>query len=149
MAPYELIFAQNRFFYLLEEPHLVGTFGATSDRTLHRRLNQAQSAADIDSLLATYGRRDFDPKLAAGFDAFLVQYFETLNRRGRKHDWYSKFQAPYHIWSRPRADSIYDMQEPVASIQVLYERALYTGDRVVPLELRTIRSIPIPNASAP
>ena len=147
MAPYELIFAQNRFFYLLEEPHLVGTFGATSDRTLHARLLHARTAADVDALVPEYGRTDFDVKLAAGFDAFLAKYFGTLNRRGVKHAWYSKFQAPYHIWSRPRERPLYDMQEPVRSIEVVYERALYTGDAVVPLGTRVIRTIPIPNGA--
>ncbi len=146
MAPYDLVFAQNRFWYLTEEPLLVGTFGATSDIELDRALRKS-TAEGVADLSKTQGKSRFNTQARDQLDRFLRIYFSTLNE-GRSKDWLlSPLQPPFHIQSSPR-DISYAGQEPVTEIRVWFYRRFYDGTKLVTLEERLEHSVPIPMTRA-
>lgn len=139
-APYDLIFAQNRFWYLDEEPRLVGTFGATHSLELTTSLLAAKSADELDVLREQYGELRYNAQRSLEFDEFMRRYFGAL-RDGAPKKWYlSRLQPPFHISSFARPDS-YRLQEPLRTVRVVRQRRLFTNGSVRSFPEEIVREV--------
>jgi len=120
MAPYDLIFSQNRFYYLSDQPVLVGTFGQVgSTEQLNRILsvNPNNLSAGITELSNQYGRHRINESGRQRFDQFIRTYFGNLNAGVSKTLFINTIRAPLHISNFPASEP-YRMQEKVKRIIV-------------------------------
>jgi hypothetical protein len=145
--PHDLVFSQNRFYFMNREPTLLGTFGATVDAGLDRDLTAARSPDAADSLIRARAVERYDEAKSLEFQRYLTLFFATLNERGTKELWMSRLRAPHHIWSQ-RREPVYAAQEPVVELKVVFHRVFYDGKKVHELERRVLERIPIPMTRA-
>lgn len=145
--PHDIVFSQNRFYFMNPEPTLLGTFGATSDAALDRALSAAPNPAAADSIIAAGASVRYDAEDLAEFSRYLRLFFATLNERGSKELWISRLRAPHHIWSQ-RPDPVYAGQEPVRELEIVYHRVFYDSRQVHELERRVLHRLPIPMTRA-
>ena len=143
LAPYDVVFAQNRFAYLTHRATLVGTFGSTADHALAEALRNA-SPAEIDRMEAA-AESAFDAERALVFDDFVRTFFGNLNRRGSERNAFGWFAAPHHIRLQRRG-RVYALQEPVTEVRVVLERRLYTGRSLELLSSETLRTVVVPRS---
>ncbi|MGB1253697.1 MAG: hypothetical protein ACPG8W_24005 [Candidatus Promineifilaceae bacterium] len=141
MAPYDVLFAQNRFSYLREKPLVIGTYGATLDREL--LLRTTDEAFEYTAVVADFGRDRSNPDAAARFDQFIKTFFGNLNRRGTNTFLWHTFPAPHHIWNMAKGEAPYHLQEPLQTVRVQFTTTYFDGKQFKLLENETIREIEI------
>jgi hypothetical protein len=141
--PHDLPFAQNRFYFLNDQPTALGTFGATTDADFDRALQAATRPAEADSIIQSHALVRFDESLKAEFENYLRLFFATLNERGSKELWISRLRAPHHIWNQ-RPEPVYRVQEPVAEVRAVYHRVWFDGTEVHELERRVLTAVQVP-----
>ena len=95
-APYDIRFVQSRFFYLLHDKVLVGTYGTTQDFRIMKALEGA-SAADIESLKRDMGTNYYDRAKSADFASFIVRFLGNAQKRGGKFISVNYLGPPYHF----------------------------------------------------
>jgi hypothetical protein len=149
MSPYDLQFAQSRFYYLTEQRFLTGTFGAVRrDTQAYAAIEECQTAEEVQELLRTSGEARHDPERARQFDRFLQQWFGALNAGRPKRTWLSRLKSPYHIWSFPRPPA-FDGQEPVVEVRVWLRRTLYQQGKLLPVSAEVVRTLAVGPTALP
>jgi poly-gamma-glutamate synthesis protein (capsule biosynthesis protein) len=140
-APYDVDFAQSRFFFLGGPAKKTGTFGATNSAPLHQRLQGAKTAADVDKIF-TRSKGTADARATARFETFLRRYFVHLNARGGQLPFTP--HVPSHIQVRRPAPT-WEGQH-VAEVRVRLIETLYDGDALVPVGDTLVARVTIPGA---
>ena len=111
LAPYDLLFSQNRFAFLSQDKLLVGTYGTSFDDSMVESLQNVSARRDLAELEAASGRVFYNEVRAQRFVHFLQVFFGNLNRRGPTKLAISFVGAPHHIWNGRREEPIYRYQE--------------------------------------
>lgn len=146
IAPYDVIFAQNRFYYLSETDVLTYTYGSTSDYNLAQALEDAGTDEVISELKRTFGSNWYIAQDAQNFDRFIQSYFHNLNAgistQGRQVLPLLPL-APHHIHSFPAGD-LGLIRFPIREVRVRFQEVYYDGEALRILQDRLIREILIP-----
>ena len=141
MAPFDLIFAQGRFWYLTRDKMLVGTYGSTASLALATALGQIQSASEIELLESDLGAVRFNERRKADFEAFTRIFFRNMNAgKGKKAFWPS---APRHIWTWRCNDALYQGQEPITEVRGRHVRTFWDGKGVRRLSNKVILTVAV------
>lgn len=74
-APYDIVFAQNRFHFLNENPVVTGTYGAVVDPVIYRAAIGATTRAEVEQLVAEHGVVGYRQFRERRFEAFLTTWF--------------------------------------------------------------------------
>lgn len=143
MSPYDLSFAQNRFYFLSDENLLVRTYGAVVDREVAAALKTIQPGLNLQDLEQTKGKNYHSTESSQRFEDFLKTYFYHLNQRGSKTVFLHYLGAPHHIWSFADANA-YQLQEPVRQIRIKFIKTFYDGQKIHRLRDEVIKVIDIP-----
>ena len=98
MAPYDLTFAQGRFYNLFSSKKIVGTFGLVNEKKDLDFLNNLQNEQLKEFIshrlkINVIHKNDFNE-----FIIFLEKYCLYINS-GKKLKLLEKFQLPQHIWT--------------------------------------------------
>ena len=122
MAPFDIVFSQNQFEYLVDRKAAVTTYGATSNVAVAEAVNTAVSQnrdvrSEFARIEAQYGVNDHSIEMSASFDRFMRGYFGTLNARGSKGRLPFPLSPPHHIWNATPRDA-FAMQEPVVEVRM-------------------------------
>jgi len=138
MAPYDVIFAQNRFDFLVRSPLAVGTYGATANWAVASRLLEASGGVDIAHVEARYGQNRYDPQKSVDFDRLVRARFGS-----DASEW--PIHSPHHIWTGaspfgPRADS---RDQSVREVRVRMRKVWWDGERFRVLADCVVRVVPI------
>ena len=149
LAPYDLLFSQNRFAFLSQDKLLVGIYGTSFDDSMVESLQNVSARRDLAELEAASGRVFYNEVRAQRFDHFLQVFFGNLNRRGPTKLAISFVGAPHHIWNGRREEPIYRYQEEVRWLRVSFVKSLYANGRILTLENKVIRRIEIPKKESP
>jgi hypothetical protein len=131
-SPYDLVFSQNRFTFLSDEPTPVGTFASTASKQRLSELLAVRTCSDLDLLESRLPGR---PKLGQrrAFERFVRTYMKGSRApadRGlgwRVLEW---VQAPPHIWVQtppPRLKA----DQAVDAIEVRRERTIYRDGELI------------------
>lgn len=117
-APYDVVFAQSRFFYLRRRPHLVGTFGCNTrrdeaGRTLAQDIDATGGdAGALEALRHSAGLRRWDPARSRQLeDVIRARLAHPPARRPRVLRW---LNAPKHI--SLQTSEPYRGEEPIRRI---------------------------------
>jgi hypothetical protein len=142
-SPYNIIFAQSRFYYLSREPVLVDTYGTTQNYSLARDL-MSTDPSQIGKLKHQYGMTFYNERLAERFATFIRNYVANAQKRGTKFIAINKLAPPYHFGKFARKGE-YNFQEPLRKVQVYYEEYFFDGQNILQLRKAMIMTIPIDN----
>jgi hypothetical protein len=142
MAPYDVIFSQNRLYYLSNNDLISITYGAVMDFGLAQTIENAGSGEVIEELRLDYGQNRYDEPAAQSFDRFIQTYFHNLNSGIDRRVLPVVPYAAHHINSFPPAplDSI---ELPIQTVRVRFVEAYYNGEEILMLQDRIIREIEI------
>ena len=133
LAPYDVIFAQNRFGALTEEAIPVGTFGSITDAALAGRLMDARSAAEV---LAVPGTSRMDDGWSRAFDRLVRARFSGRVRR-------LPVSAPHHIWTSRSANEPSCVDEAVGVIRVRMSKVWWDGAQFTTIDSRIVRTVAV------
>jgi hypothetical protein len=123
-APYDLHFAQNRFAYLVDAPHLAMTYGGSHDLAAARSLSAARGADEVRAIDARLGASHRDRERVRRLAHFLARHFAALNRQGEKPR--LALRAPHHIWASA-GEGAWVGQEPVERVRVRWRTTWFDG----------------------
>ena len=145
MSPYDIIFSQNRFYFLNKEAMLVDTYGTcfnidTCDK-LRKITERSVLEKEINSL---QGKYFYNKKKIGRFNHFIKVYFTNLNLKLSKDIIINRFSPPFHI-NNFSPNNTYNFQEKVVNVLIVYIRTFYDGNEIHYLNNRVIDSISISN----
>lgn len=143
-VPYDIMFVQSRFYYVLHRPILPGTYGVTHSYPTFRDLRDAS----VDALPEIYERHAvsfFNPALQNKLGRFIQRYAASAAQRGRKGFLPSWLSTPYHFQTTFPEDH-YDGQSKIDVVHVYFERHFFDGAEIRQLERTEVMTIPIPEA---
>lgn len=147
LAPYDLPFAQGRFYHVTNTPQLVDCLGATQDlsrfhavKTLADQLSrspqpQQDAMEGISKLRGQYGNVRYDTARAQSVDVMLEKWLVAHNDQSLERA--IPFASPKHIWTVAHEDEGLDELpegQPVRSVELRLSEALHwDGGHVVVL----------------
>ncbi len=162
-APHDMPFAQDRHYHLEPGRLLVGTYGVTvgsprSATRVHAALASCSGEpAEIERIRADLGRCEHDPRAAAEFDRFMVEFFARVNAAIRPgagsgtgprglaslRGWWTRLAPPVHIWSCWQGPDVYFGREPVEAVRVRFVETWYdqAAGRIRTLTDRVVRQV--------
>jgi hypothetical protein len=149
LAPYDLPFAQGRFYFLTDIPMLVDCLGSTPRWDMLQALEGARTADDLAAIRRVSGSPRTDAASAERYEQLLQRFFRH-EQTPRATSWMSRLPAPpQHIWTAPhRGDGqpAYHGQDAIETVRVRLREALFpdrqlhlVGDEVI----RVIRLDPV------
>lgn len=122
MSPYDVNFAQNRFYEVSEEPEIVKSWEAMA------ALQKAERLDEVDPVMREWSKVRYDPEDRADVERFLRGYFASLNGAGRKRRVPRWIAVPHHIWTYPVTDlPTFDAQEPVTHVRARIVSRMHFG----------------------
>ena len=155
-APYDVIFAQRRFYCLSDQAPVVSTFGSTKNPSLFREIGQAgpdavQIAKIIDDA-QTNGNAEStedaaNPQLAAQFDQFVTRFVQAKLNAGESA--IAERIGPFHhILQSPGGEGLapYDWQEPIARVDVYEVQKFYDTQAIHTLKDQLCHQVEVGSA---
>jgi len=143
-SPYRDIFTFGKFAYLVTEPQLVSSYGATSNRKIANALVTANSAAKIFELEASKRKHPVNERKAARFDAFITKFFRNANDDISKQNVINVLQTPPTFLTFSKGN-VYRRSERVTKIIVHQVTSLFDDHEYLKIRNRKIRKIEIPS----
>ena len=126
MAPFDINFAQGRFYECFTTPKLVGCFGLVNQKEELDFLNNLQGEA-LDKVRSEREKVELeDNEKAKALLSVLHRYARYANS-GERLRFLKYFHAPQHIWSV--SDGIpYDFEEKIKSINIYVSEQLHNQE---------------------
>lgn len=84
---------------------------------IYQNLQNAKKIGEVKKLIQLYGKNLFDLERKLALESFLKNYFVHLNNTTKKHSWYHKLGAPYHIYDL--SEKRFDGQEDIVRVEVI------------------------------
>lgn len=159
-TPFDIIFAQDRHYYLVSERLLVGTYGVTigTPRAAWRLCKALEATrgdpAALEAVRQKHGRIEYNERAALEFDRFMQEFFAAFNREcragavGRSRTTWSRFAPPLHIWSMWRGADVFAAQESVARIRVRLIETWANTRAITTITDRVVREVLIEDQAA-
>lgn len=141
-APYDYVFTLGNFRYLVPEPRLRITWGASHQPAVVDRLATATTPAHIWSLERALGETAFDASRRAAFDDFIRRFVGHRNARHTARPWWRWLQAPPSLWTFARADG-FDGSESLEKVIVYEVTSLYDDSEYREIRRTPVREIPL------
>jgi hypothetical protein len=127
-APYDLIVQQSRFYYIVQDRVLAGTYAAMFDSALLGSLRNS-SVQDIPALRERYGIRYANADASERLKDFIQRSVQNAQIRGSRHHALSWLSPPYHFRTTMAADT-YTFQEKLTAVELRYQEWFYDGRRL-------------------
>ncbi len=140
-VPYDIMFTQSRFYYLLPRSVLPGTYGVTHRYSVFEDL-QSASVDDLPSIYDQHAIRFYNPALRDRFGRFVQGYVTAAMRGDDKRFLPSWLSTPYHFQTTFPEDH-YHGQSKIRSVHVYFEQHFQDGERIHHLERTEVMAIPI------
>jgi hypothetical protein len=140
-TPYDIMFVQSRFYYIVPKRVLSGTYGVTHHYPLFTALETAQ-VVDLPGIYERHAMSFFRPDLRYDFGRFIQRYVTAAMRRDRK-EWLPRWLSPpYHFQTTFPADQ-YPGGSRIRMVHVYFEQHFYDGSRIHDLERVEVMAVPI------
>ena len=141
MAPFDIIFSQERFYFLNDEPILVGTYGATFTSDLQYILEEVNNLAEIDDLRDQYGTNRYNYQRQQAFDDFMQRVFANINQVDKREKPLFLPSAFPHIITT--TSNTYNMQAPIERINIYDRLTFYHDEKIEYGSRRLVHTIDI------
>lgn len=96
--------ALSRIVYTLFNKLIKPVYGQSSKEfpndsyIVYDQLQKAKNLDEVKQIIHHYGKNYFDKQKKQKLENFIKQYVTNLNTVDKKHAWYTKLGAPYHIY---------------------------------------------------
>ncbi len=140
-APYDIMFVQSRFYYVLPWPVLPGTFGVTHRYPVFEALETAE-IEDLPGIYERYAIRFFLPDRRYDFGRFIQRYVTAAMRRPQKERLPKWLSMPYHFQTSFPPDD-YTGEAKIETVHVYFEEHFYDGEQIHDLRRVEVMTIPI------
>lgn len=140
-TPYDIMFVQSRFYYILPRPVLPGTFGVTHRYPVFQALQEA-SVEDLPAIHRRYGISFFRPDLRYDFGRFIQRYVTAAMRRDDKKHLPGWLSTPYHFQTTFPNDN-YPGDSKIRTVHVYFEEHFYDGTQIHDLQRVEVMAVPI------
>ena len=158
-SPYDKLFTQNRFYYILNKPIVTSTYGTVgNDKLLYSDKNfltknkknrdlkdfdhftkiENSSSAKLEEIREIYGINHYSLKRSKMLEKFLKKYFTNYNKADRSKKIFEYLGSPYHINSN--YISQYE-NEDIKKIELIYKELYYDGLKITILNTKKIIEI--------
>ena len=137
MSPYDVIFAQNRFSYTVDQKFAVGVFGTTPKLEIVQKIEQAQNHPNRKKQIDMLGSSAYSKSQTARLQSFLVTYLANLNHQTNKNQWFTKISAPQHIWTMRQANH-YAHQEQISHVNMQMSQIIFDGETFETLDSKIV-----------
>ena len=141
--PYDFQFTLNPFWYLVPEPRLSVTWGASGDPATAAALRRSSRPEQVLALETQIGRVRYNAERAAAFDAFMRRFVAGWNRHGQAWHWWTPWRAPPLLWTFPMRDADTG-GDRIARVVVHEVLSMFDGERYVEIRDLPVRTIEIP-----
>lgn len=145
-TPYDIMFVQSRFYYIVPGPVLPGTYGVTHRYAVFEALQHAE-VDDLPEIYQEYATSFFRPDLRYDFGRFIQRYVTAAMRRERKERLPRWISTPYHFQTTFPPDD-YRGESTIRTVHVYFEQHFYDGSQIEDLRRIEVMAIPI-GESAP
>jgi hypothetical protein len=141
--PYDLLFAQSRFYFLYDVPQLIGTYGAANGYARFEKLQAMTEPAEVEAMLDRKPRPRRGKKHKSGaFDRFMMRWFQNWEAHGRTRPLTWIPHTPAHIMTWLDEDTCLG-QARVEKVRAELSIWLHTDDAILPVQRRVIREVRI------
>jgi len=140
-APYDIPFAQDRFFFLNADKIIAGTYGTHGNVGIALALNRAESVEEIEALWEEYGGSRYSESDARIFDDFVRTFIGNANEYIGSPPLPIP-HAPHHITSLAQ-ENAYNSDVPIETVRIRYVETFYDGENIIVLEDKVVREIKI------
>ena len=151
LAPYDQVFGQTTFGFLVHQRLLVGAMGGyettgPEGRRVIAAVERCATPEQARELCRALGRSWYDERDAACFARFLRRVFAEASRRPRSR-LLGALAPPHHFQFSCRAPE-YRGQEPLESLAVAERSTFFDGERIHSLRRQTVLRVRIPSAES-
>ena len=140
-APYDIMFVQSRFYYILPQRVLPGTYGTTHRYPVFEAL-QRLGVDDLPGIYERYAINFFKSDRRYDFGRFIQRYVTAAMRRERKGFLPRWLSVPYHFQTTFPPDN-YPGGSKIRSVHVYFEQHFYDGTQIDDLKRIEVMEVPI------
>jgi len=144
-APYDIMFVQSRFYYIVPEPVLPGTYGVTHHYEVYQALRDA-TVEDLPSIRERYGANNFLSDRRYDFGRFIQRYVRAAMRRERKEFLPGWLSLPYHFQTS-FPDDDYPGDSKIENVHVYFEQHFFNQTQIHDLQRIKVMTVPIATAT--
>ncbi|MGE4650441.1 MAG: hypothetical protein AAEJ53_06110 [Myxococcota bacterium] len=138
-APYDLPFAQNRFYFLSQESLLANTYGSVFSAEVFQALEKA-GPSDVEALRRRFGTLHYDGEAKARFGDFLRVYLKN-RRQDPEPLWLLDLISPPHHILGFDGLAFFPEGGRIEEVEVVFHETFYDGE--VLHQLRNERTLEI------
>ena len=108
---------------------------------IYQNLQNAKKIGEVKKLIQLYGKNLFDLERKLALESFLKNYFVHLNNTTKKHSWYHKLGAPYHIYDL--SEKRFDGKEDIIRVEVIKSNVWFNKEenKIVKFDVNKIIDI--------
>ena len=140
-APYDNMFVQGRFYYIVRERVLPGTYGVTHRYPVFEAL-QGATVDDLPNIYERYAIGFYHPHRQYDFGSFIQRYVTAAMQRDRKEFLPRWLSPPYHFQTMFPVDN-YPGNSKIRSVHVYFEQHFYDGTKIDDLQRTQVMVVPI------
>lgn len=142
-APYDMRFAQNRFSYLVQQPHIATTFGMLDDEDTLTALSGVGEPEEVLEVGGAHGRKHYSRKRTAAFDRFIKTFVSNRQESSGVRRSLGPIAAPHHIYMWASRGTKY-RGDAIASVQVRWLTTWLQGYRNAVVRDKIVHRVSIP-----
>ena len=140
-APYDIMFVQSRFYYIVPERVLPGTYGVTHRYPVFEAL-QSATVDELPNIYERYAIGFYQPHRRYDFGSFIQRYVTAAMQSDRKEVLPRWLSPPYHFQTTFPADN-YPGNSKIRSVHVYFEQHFYDGTKIDDLQRTQVMVVPI------
>jgi hypothetical protein len=140
-TPYDIMFVQSRFYYILPQRVLPGTYGVTHRYPVFEALQDA-SVEDLPDIYERYAVGFFQSDRRYDFGRFIQRYVTAAMSRERKEFLPRWLSLPYHFQTSFPAEN-YPGDSKIRTVHVYFEQHFFDGTQIQDLQRTEVMAIPI------
>ena len=108
---------------------------------IYQNLQNAKKIGEVKKLIQLYGKNLFDLERKLALESFLKNYFVHLNNTTKKHSWYHKLGAHYHIYDL--SEKRFDGKEDIIRVEVIKSNVWFNKEenKIVKFDVNKIIDI--------
>ena len=108
---------------------------------IYQNLQNAKKIGEVKKLIQLYGKNLFDLERKLALESFLKNFFVHLNNTTKKHSWYHKLGAPYHIYDL--SEKRFDGKDDIIRVEVIKSNVWFNKEenKIVKFDVNKIIDI--------
>ena len=126
--PYDMPFAQNRFYFITKRKKLVDCMGAIYSKQALGDIEGARGKGEIEKIAHEHGKEDYSSEKKNQLEVFLRQYSNHL--KSGRCALFRLLGLPQHIWSFKRGSHLAAEGQNIVGWEIEHTEWLYNSGSI-------------------